>query len=117
MQELPRLRSLVTLEAVGRVDDVGRDHQVLVDEVGGVGGVREDAADLGGGEHDARGRSPAKKASTAWGSRRSSSLAGAGDQVREALRLQVPDDGAADEAAVAGDVDLGVPMAAILAMA
>jgi hypothetical protein len=44
------VEELGDLEAVGGVDDVGGDHEVLVDEVGGVGGVGEDAADLGGGE-------------------------------------------------------------------
>ena len=40
---------------IGRVNAVRRDHEVLVNEVGGVGGVGVDASDLRGGhDHDVR---------------------------------------------------------------
>jgi hypothetical protein len=36
----------------GGLDHVRRDHQVVVNELGGPGGIRENAADPGGGDHD-----------------------------------------------------------------
>ena len=59
----PRNSSFSTPAALRRVDDVGLDHQVVVEEVGRVGVVGEDAADLGRGEEDhvgpRRGHEPA----------------------------------------------------------
>ena len=46
MQELPRNRSLLTPEPVRRIDDVGLDGQVVVNELRRIGRVGQDAADF-----------------------------------------------------------------------
>ena len=52
MQLEPRNSSLSTSRLCAAVDDVRLDHQIVVEEVGRIGVVGEDAADLGGGEDD-----------------------------------------------------------------
>ena len=57
MQEEPRKRSFLDAEAMGRVDDVRGQYQVVVDEVGRENGLRYDAAHgAGSQEHDLRSR-------------------------------------------------------------
>jgi len=48
----PEEQELFHAMPVSRVEDVGFDHQILVDEVGAVGVVGVDAADPGGGGKD-----------------------------------------------------------------
>ena len=90
---------------VGGVDDVGLDHQVLVDELGRIGVVGMDAADLGcrqidlvdamGGEEGVDGMLVGEIERVATGS----------EEVGAAQRLQPAHDGRADHAAMAGDED------------
>ncbi len=86
------------------VDDVGLDREVVADELGRVGGVGDDAAHLGGGEEHVLGALGVEE-----GARRAivgevELGMGAQQQVGAAGRAQAANDGAADQAAVAGDV-------------
>ncbi|MNY57184.1 hypothetical protein D3C86_1933530 [compost metagenome] len=90
---------------LGRGENVLLDGQVVGDEVRGVGVVRVDAAHLGGREEDVLG---AFRFEEGPGRRLVPQVqlgAGLEDQVLEALGPELADDGRADEAAVACDVD------------
>jgi hypothetical protein len=90
---------------VGFVDDVGFDHQVLVDELGWVGVVGVDAADLGSGEKDLIGLFRFEEGAHGSLVREVELSVRAGDDVGLPLALQHAGDGGADHATVAGDVD------------
>jgi hypothetical protein len=47
MQLEPRNISFSTPTAVRRLDDIRLDHQIVVEEVGRIAVIRQDAADLG----------------------------------------------------------------------
>ncbi len=88
-----------------RVNHVGLHHQVLVDELGRVGVVGVDAADFGGGQVHLGGLFLCKEGLHGGLVGQVQLRMGAGDKVGLALLLKGADDGAADHAAVACDVD------------
>jgi len=94
----------------GGFDHVGLDHEVLVNEVGGVGGVGVDAADLGRSQVDLIGLLCRKEAAHGGLVGQVELGVGAGDDVAlgHAIGLQLAHDGRADHAAVAGHVDAGL---------
>ena len=103
---------------VGGVDDVGFDHQVLVDEFGRIGVVGVDAADLGGGQVDLVGPLFGKEGvdcllvgEVELGVSTSDDLWRGGlhiaCQAALAITDELPDDGRTNHSTVAGDVDSG----------
>lgn len=92
--------------AVGRIDDVGLDHEVFVDEFGGVGVVGVDAADFGCGEVDLIGFFLGEEGAN--GSLIGEIELGMGtrNDIGVALGLELADDGGADHATMACDEDL-----------
>jgi hypothetical protein len=93
--------------AVGSVDDVSLDLEVVADEVSRIGVVRDDAADLcGGEEHVVRPLSGEKTVDgrTVAQLERASAR---GNDTREAARRESAANGRADEAAGSGNEDLG----------
>ena len=90
------------------LDDVVLDDEVVADEVGWVGVVGEDAADLGGGEDDELGPLLLKEAGYGGGVEEVELGARAGEDLGVAETGELAVDGGADEAAVSGDVDTGV---------
>ena len=118
---LDRLRAVARVDATGAekkqfldaglpgfMDHVALDHQVLVDEFGGVGVVGVDAADLGGSEIDLVDALALEKGADGGLVGQIKFGVGAGDQVGVTLGLQCPNDGGANHAAMAGDVDAGI---------
>ena len=91
------------------MDDIGLDHEVVVDEFGRIGGVGMDAADLGGGQVDLVGPCCGQEGAHGGLVGEVELGVGAGDELlrRVALGQQLAHDGRADHAAVAGDVDSG----------
>ena len=87
------------------MDHVALDHQVLVDEFGGVGVVGMDAAYFGGSEIDLIDALALEEGADGGLVGEIKFGVGSGDQVGVALGLQRPNDGGADHAAMAGDVD------------
>jgi hypothetical protein len=100
---------LVVTKGVGRVDDVGLHHQVVVDEVSRIGVVGMDATDLGGGQVDLAGALFGKEGLHGGLVAQVELGMGAGEDVFrvDTLLGQAAHDGAADHAAVAGDKDFG----------
>lgn len=90
------------------VDDVGLDLEICGDEVGGEGGVGVDASDLGGGEDDIAGLLGSEEGLNVGLAGQVELRVGADDDVGEAEGQESAEDRGADEAAVAGDEDLGV---------
>lgn len=90
---------------VGGVDEVGLDHQVLVDELGRVAVVGMDAADLGRGQIDLVDAMGGEEGIDRVLVGEVEFVAAGGDDVGAAQRLQPADDGRADHAAMAGDED------------
>ena len=86
------------------VDDVGLDHQVLVDELGRIGVVGEDAAHLGRGQHHVVHPFPAEELPHRLLVGQIEFPMGAGDDSGAALILQPPDNGRPHHAPVAGDI-------------
>jgi len=91
---------------MGRLDDVGLQHQVLVGEFGRVGVVGLDAADFGRSQADLGGLLAGKEALHRPLVCQIELGVGAGDDLPggNALRQQGAPDGATHHAAVAGDV-------------
>lgn len=91
-----------------RLDYVGLNHQVLVDEVGWVGVVGVDAAHQGGGQVHLIWPFQVEKPLHGGLIGQVKLSVGSGDDLgwRCALGQQVPHDGGTHHAAVAGDVDL-----------
>ena len=103
MQDDPRNSDAVHAGAAAAFDEVGGDGEVFVDEVRRIGGVRMDAADLGGGDDDDvrffRGEEIEDRvlvAEVEFG-------AGGGEESIAAAFGGFADEGGADHAAVAGD--------------
>ncbi|GBE48596.1 hypothetical protein BMS3Bbin12_01776 [bacterium BMS3Bbin12] len=94
--------------AVGDVDDVGLDEQVVANELGGPGVVGEDAADLGGDEEDVLGADFFEKGVYRRLVGEVEFGVGPGDEVVESGGAQDPADRGTHQTAVAGDVDAGV---------
>jgi hypothetical protein len=92
------------------MNDIGFDHEVVVDEFGRVGGVGVDAADLGGGQVDLARLFGGHEGPHGGLVGEIQLGVGAGDELlrRVALGQQLAHDGRADHAAVAGDVDSGL---------
>jgi hypothetical protein len=93
--------------AVRRVHHGRVDHHVVVDELGGPGGVGHDAADGAGDEDDVLrpvGREPAVNRGLVAEVKL---VPRGGEDVREPARLQAPHDRRADHAGMACDVDSG----------
>lgn len=97
---------LVDAVAVGGVNDVGLDLEVHGDEVGGVGAVSVDAADLGRGEDHEPGLLGGKEGVHVALACQVKLGVGAQDKVGKAQVAELPHDGRADQAPVAGDEDL-----------
>ena len=108
MQEEPRKSSRRTPGPEGLVDDIGLDHQVLVDEVGRIAVVGEDAADLGGGEDHHVGPFGLQEGADVGLAGKIERLAVAGDDGGTAA-FQLAQDGAAHHAPVAGEEDAHPP--------
>jgi hypothetical protein len=89
------------------MDQVGLDHQVLVDELGAQGVVGVDAADPGRRDEDEVGLFPGEKGLRGGLVQQVQFRAGAGEDVAVAGLLQAPDQRGTDHAAVAGDVNAG----------
>lgn len=88
---------------VGGGDDVVLDLQVIEEEIDGVGAVGVDAADLGGSKDDVVGFLFLKEAEDRGGITQVEFLAGAGEGAEAGVGGAGAEDGAADQAAVAGD--------------
>ena len=99
---------LLHVVGVRGLDDVGFDHQVFVDELRRVGVVGVDAADLGSGEVDLFGLFGSKEGVDGSLVGQIKLGVGAGDDVLAPGGLELADDGRADHATVAGDVDFGL---------
>jgi hypothetical protein len=104
MQELPRKRRRRTPVCWAARDDADLDEEVVVDEVGGVGAVGEDAADAGGGEEDVVGALTVEEAFDVGLALEVELGVGAEEEVVVAERLQAAVDRRAGEALVAGDI-------------
>ena len=87
----------------GRIDDVRLDQKVLEDELGRVGVVGVDAADLGGGKVDVLGPLFGKEGAHGALVGEVELLPGAKKQVAAARRIQSPHQGSPDHPLVAGD--------------
>ena len=98
--------------AVGGVDDVAGDGEVVVEEVGWVGVVGVDAADAGGGEDHHCGPVLVEEGVGGGLVEEVEFGVGAGEDVGEAFGLEASVDGAADEAGVAGEVEGGISVEA-----
>ena len=96
--------------APGFVDDVGFHQQVVVDEVGRIGIVGVDAADLGRRQVDLVDALAAEECAYLSLVGQFQFVVAARDQVGMAARLQGAHDGRADQAAVTGDIDAGFCM-------
>ena len=95
--------------AVGGVDHVGLDDQVVVDEVRGIGVVGQDAADLGRREKDEVRTLPRRRsASTAISSVRSSSSWVRNSRLLKSQPIAARDNGGTHQAAMAGNEDAAV---------
>jgi hypothetical protein len=93
---------------IGGVDDVGLNREVVANEIGRIGVVRDDTADLGGGQKHELG--PLGREKTLDGGR-VAELELAVRRAQQALvaaRRQGAHDRGADEAARTGDEHLGV---------
>ena len=98
-------QELLHPDSPGFVDDIGFDHHILIDEFGRVGVVGVDTADLGGGKIDLVGLLGFEEGAHGGLVGEVEFGVGAGDDVGLALRVEDADDGRADHAAMAGDVD------------
>ena len=113
-QELRLELPLATVNAaniqpyLGRQIGVVLNLEILVKELGGPGVVRKDAADFRSGDENKLGLRLHVEAVDGGGVEQIQFGVGAPDQVGETGALQFAPDGAADETAVAGDVDWGV---------
>ena len=107
MQDAAEVEELAHAGAVGGVDDVARDGEVVVEEVGWVGVVGVDAADACGGEDHHCGLVFVEVGVGGGLVEEVEVGVGAGEDVREAFGLEAAVDGAADEAGVAGEVEGG----------
>jgi hypothetical protein len=93
---------------MGGLEHVGMDAQVVVEKVHRVGGVRQDATDLGRRQHD-YGRLGGQQRVEGGVALAQVDLGRApADKVGEALGLQAAPDGRANEPVVARDEDAGV---------
>ncbi len=99
-----------TLDAVpvAGVDDVGLQNEVVADEVGGVGVVGENAADLRGREEDVLRLFGREELVDCLGVEQVELGTGAGEDVGVAEARQLAVDGRADEAPMTGDEDTRV---------
>ena len=95
-------------EVGGGFDEVVLDGEILEEEFDGFFGVRDDATDARGGVDREFGALGFEKLADGGAVEEVEFLAGADEEVREALGLQGANDGAADHAAVAGDEDFGI---------
>ena len=93
--------------AVGGVDDVVLDDEVISNEISRIDGVRQDTTHLGGSEEDVFWFLFFEKESDGRGVEKIEFGASAEDEVLIAFRLQVAGDGRADKAAMAGDENTG----------
>ena len=105
MQELPRKSRSLDPGPPGLVDDIGLDHQIDVDELGRIGVVGMDAADLGGGQDHMVDFLMAEKIPHRRLTGEIEFGMAAGDDLPAAEVLQLPDDGRTDHAAMSGDID------------
>jgi len=96
------------LMAIGAVDKVGLNHQVVVEEFGPVGVVGVDAADFGGGEEDVVGLLLGEEVVDGGLVAQVEFAAGTEQQVGVATGGELAYEGGTDEAVVAGDVDFGL---------
>ena len=87
------------------VDEVVLDGEVVVKKVNGLLAVGHDAADLGGGDEDVLRLFAAIEFADGGGIQQIELGAGFANQMREASQLQVPPDGAANRATVAGNIN------------
>lgn len=92
--------------AVGRIDDVGLDHEVFVDEFGGIGVVGMDATNFGCGEVDLIGFFLGEKGADGGLIGEIELGMGTRDDIGVSLGLELADDGGADHATMACDKDL-----------
>jgi hypothetical protein len=104
----PEEEQLADAGAAGPVDQVVLDLEVLEEEGGGLGAVGEDAAHLGGGHEDELGPLLGEEAIDGGGVEEIEFLAGAAQEMAEALPFQLAPDGAPGQAPVPGHVDAGV---------
>ena len=79
--------------------------EVLDEELDGFFVIRDDATDLGGGDHDDRRAVTVVKIAHGGGVLQVEFGAGGGEEISQSLGLESADDGAADHAAVPGDVN------------
>ena len=106
MQLRPEEEQFLRPAAEGRLDDVGLDHQVVVDEVGRVGVVGVDATDLGGSEVDLIGPLGFKERAHGGLLGQVQFRMGAGHDALIPLLLQATHDCGTDHPSVTGNVDL-----------
>gem|GEM_PF-5052186 len=105
MQELPKKKQLFNPAAAGLVDDAGRDGQVVVNKIGRVGAVGQDPAHPGGGQEDVVRPFPLEEAGRLTLVPQVQLPAGAGNQAGAACFFQAAQDGRADQAPMAGNID------------
>ena len=84
-------------------DDVGLESKIVVNEIGRVGGIGEDAPDLSGGEEDIFWLFFREEAVDGLRITEVEFGAGAKKEIGIAKRLQVARDGGTNKATVAGD--------------
>ena len=92
----------------GAVDEVVLDLEVFVEELGWLAAVGQDAADFGGGHEDELRLCLGVKVRHCGAVQQVEFLPGSADEMAVALPLQFAPDGAADQAAMAGDIDCRV---------
>lgn len=98
-------KELLGTKFVGGEDDIGLDEKINSDEIGGVGGVGENAADLGGSEEDEMGAVDGEEGLDIGLAGEIEGGVGSEEKVGEAESVEAAGDGGADEALVAGDED------------